>query len=104
KWVEDAKEGIVVAGGQGAGSDLTQLFVPQGLFVDTLGTVYVADYMNVRVVRWTQGAKQGTVIGGGNDAGAGANQFNYPIGLSFDRQGNLYVVDYGNDRVQRFSI
>ncbi|CAF4627807.1 unnamed protein product, partial [Rotaria socialis] len=84
---------------------LTQLHHPNGIFVDTLGTLYVADTSNHRVMRWTQGdKKQGTVIVGGQGEGKGANQFNYPIGLSFDRQGNLYVVDWGNARVQRFSI
>ncbi|CAF1117918.1 unnamed protein product, partial [Rotaria magnacalcarata] len=78
---------------------------PNGLFVDTLGTLYVADWGNHRVMRWTQGdKKQGTVIVGGNGYGEEANQFNGPAGLSFDRHGNLYVVDMGNARVQRFSI
>ncbi|CAF3623599.1 unnamed protein product, partial [Rotaria socialis] len=105
KWVEGAKEGIVVAGGQGAGNALTQFSSPNGIFVDTLGTLYVADSWNHRVMRWTQGdKKQGTVIVGGNGQGEGANQFKNPVGLSFDRQGNLYVVDMGNHRVQRFSI
>ncbi|CAF4336012.1 unnamed protein product, partial [Rotaria magnacalcarata] len=97
--MEGAKEGIVVAGGQGEGDALTQLNGPNGLFVDTLGTLYVADYGNHRVMRWTQGATQGTIIVGGNGRGAGANQFYVPIGLSFDRHGNLYVVDMGNARV-----
>ncbi|CAF5178421.1 unnamed protein product, partial [Rotaria sp. Silwood1] len=103
KWNKGAKEGIVVAGGQGEGRTLTQLSYPEGLFVDTLGTLYVADWGN-RVMRWPKGAKQGTVIVGGNGAGTGANQFYRPYGLSFDRQGNLYVVDWGNNRVQFFSI
>ncbi|CAF4623255.1 unnamed protein product, partial [Rotaria socialis] len=97
KWNKGAKEGIVVAGGQGAGSALAQLSYPYGIFVDTLGTLYVADTGNNRVMRCTQGdKKQGTVIVGGNGRGAGANQFQYPYGLSFDRHGNLYVVDWGN--------
>ncbi|CAF2044330.1 unnamed protein product [Rotaria magnacalcarata] len=104
KWDKGAKEGIVVAGGQGGGSALTQLSYPNGLFVDTLGTLYVADWMNDRVMLWAQGATQGTVMVGGNGKGAGANQFRSPIGLSFDRHGNLYVADRDNDRVQRFSI
>ena len=104
KWNKDAEEGIVVAGGQGEGDALTQLSRPQGLFVDTLGAIYVADESNHRVMRWTKGAKEGTVIVGGNGYGSAANQFSYPIGLSFDRQGNLYVVDHYNNRVQRFSI
>ncbi|CAF4629799.1 unnamed protein product, partial [Rotaria socialis] len=86
-------------------SALTQLKYPNGIFVDTLGTLYVADFGNHRVMRWTQGdKKQGTVVVGGNDEGAGANQFNYLVGLSFDRHGNLYVVDRDNHRVHRFSI
>ncbi|CAF2033060.1 unnamed protein product, partial [Rotaria magnacalcarata] len=93
-----------VAGGQGVGSALTQLNHPNGLFVDTLGTLYVADMGNHRVMRWMQGATQGTVIVGGNGYGAGANQLGVPVGLSFDQRGNLYVADQGNDRVQRFSI
>ncbi|CAF3413445.1 unnamed protein product, partial [Rotaria socialis] len=105
KWNKGAKEGIVVAGGQGNGSALTQLYYPNGIFVDALGTLYVADSWNYRVMRWIQGDKtQGAVIVGGNGSGAGANQFNGPVGLSFDRHGNLYVVDWGNYRVQRFSI
>ncbi|CAF4519964.1 unnamed protein product, partial [Rotaria magnacalcarata] len=79
KWNKGAKEGIVVAGGQGQGSALTQLYYSEGIFVDTLGTLYVADSWNHRVMSWTQGAKQGTVIVGGNGQGAGANQFNNPM-------------------------
>ncbi|CAF3477748.1 unnamed protein product [Rotaria socialis] len=105
KWVEGAKEGIVIAGGQGQGNALTQLKYPQGIFVDTLGTLYVADTRNHRVMRWTQGDnKQGTVIVGGNGKGGRVNQFSSPIGLFFDWHGNLYVVDNSNHRVQRFSI
>ncbi|CAF4579729.1 unnamed protein product [Rotaria magnacalcarata] len=104
KWTIDAKEGIVVAGGQGVGNAWTQLYYPNGLFVDALSTLYVADSWNHRVMRWTQGAKKGTVIVGENGRGEGANQFDIPIGLSFDRYFNLYVTDYNNNRVKRFSI
>ncbi|CAF2101953.1 unnamed protein product, partial [Rotaria magnacalcarata] len=100
-WKKGAKEGIVVAGGQGAGSTLTQLYYPYGLFVDTLGTLYVADSGNHRVMRWTRGATQGTVIAGGNGEGARANQLCFPFGLSFDRHRNLYAFDQNNHRVQR---
>ena len=49
KWNKDAKERIVVAGGRGQGSALTQLYHPQGLFVDTSHAIYVADARNDRV-------------------------------------------------------
>ncbi|CAF5048240.1 unnamed protein product [Rotaria sp. Silwood1] len=104
KWMEGAKQGIVVAGGQGYGNNLTQLSSPYGVVVDQLGTVYVTDFGNDRIMRWPKGATQGSVIVGGNGSGEQSNQLNMPIGLSFDRHGNLYVVDYGNHRVQKFEL
>ncbi|CAF3917916.1 unnamed protein product [Rotaria sp. Silwood1] len=104
KWVEGAKQGIIVAGDQGQGNGLTQLSCPRGVVVDQLGTVYVADAGNHRIMLWPNGAKQGSVIFGGNGAGGQSNQLIVPIGLSFDRHGNLYVVDFGNHRVQKFNI
>ncbi|CAF4941371.1 unnamed protein product, partial [Rotaria sp. Silwood2] len=104
KWVEGAKQGIVVAGGQGKGNGLTQLLYPRGVVVDQLGTVYVADCGNDRIMRWPKGATQGNVIVGGNGRGEQSNQLNLPIGLSFDRHGNLYVVDWGHHRIQIFNI
>jgi sugar lactone lactonase YvrE len=104
KWVEGAKQGIVVAGGQGEGNGLAQLSYPRGVVVDQLGTVYVADRGNHRIMRWVKRATQGSVIVGGNGVEGQSNQLNWPFGLSFDRHGNLYVVEYGNHRVQKFNI
>jgi DNA-binding beta-propeller fold protein YncE len=69
-----------------------------------LGTVYVVDQGNARIMRWVKGATKGSVIVGGNGNGGQSNQLNVPFGLSFDRHGNLYVVDYVNNRVQKFNI
>ncbi|CAF1430472.1 unnamed protein product [Rotaria sordida] len=102
--MEGAKQGIVVAGGQGRGNGLTQMFGPEGVVVDQLGTVYVVDYGNARIMRWPKGVTHGSIIVGGNDEGGQSNQLNRPVGLSFDRQGNLYVVDNNNHRVQTFNI
>jgi sugar lactone lactonase YvrE len=104
KWMKDATEGFIVAGGQGRGNGLTQLSCPQGMIVDHSGTVYVADSNNHRVMGWPKGATQGYLVVGGHGVGNKANQLNYPFGLSFDRQGNLYVVDKDNHRIQRFDI
>jgi DNA-binding beta-propeller fold protein YncE len=104
KWMEGAKEGIVVAGGQDEGNSLRQLSSPAGVVVDQLDTVYVADLENDRIMRWMKGATQGNIIVGGNGEGKQSNQLNGPVGLSFDRHGNLYVVDCGNHRVQKFNI
>ncbi|CAF5105655.1 unnamed protein product [Rotaria sp. Silwood1] len=104
KWMEGAKQGIVVAGGQGEGNGVTQLSSPRGVVADQLGTVYVADRENNRIMRWPKGATQGSVIVGGNGRGEQWNQLDRPFGLSFDRHGNLYVVDHGNHRVQKFEL
>ncbi|CAF3558931.1 unnamed protein product, partial [Rotaria socialis] len=46
KWNKGAKEDILFAGGQDHGNALTQLHSPYGLFIDTLDTLYVADWGN----------------------------------------------------------
>ncbi|CAF1195748.1 unnamed protein product, partial [Didymodactylos carnosus] len=86
KWVEGAKQGIVVAGGQGEGNGLTQLSNPRGVVVDQLGTVYVVDWGNHRIMRWPKGATQGSVIVGGNGQGGQSNQLNGPIELGYSVQ------------------
>ncbi|CAF2098263.1 unnamed protein product [Rotaria magnacalcarata] len=88
----------------GQGNSLAQLSSPNGLFVDKLGTLYIVDSGNNRVIRWPKEAKEGTVIVGGNGKGSGAHQFSGPRALSFDCHGNIYVVDEDNNRVQRFSL
>ena len=74
------------------------------VIVDQLGSVYIADRYNHRIVRWKKGATAGEVLAGGNGAGSRSDQLNQPIDLSFDRQGNLFVVEEGNHRVQKFEI
>jgi tripartite motif-containing protein 71 len=83
---------------------LTQLSGPQGVIVDHLGHVYVADLENDRIMRWCLGSAEGSIIVEGNREGQPPNQLYGPAGLSFDSRGNLYVVDQGNNRVQKFNI
>ena len=104
KWVRGATEGIVVAGGQGRGNALSQLYHPDGIIVDQLGTLYIADRYNHRIVRWRKGATAGEVLVDGNGAGSRSNQLNQSTDLLFDRQGNLFVADHLNHRVQKFEI
>ena len=104
KWEKEATEGIVVAGGQGKGSTLSQLHFPEAVIVDQLGTLYIADADNHRIVRWKKGATAGEILVGGNGPGSRSDQLNYPTDLLFDRKGNLFVVDNKNHRVQRFHI
>jgi gliding motility-associated-like protein len=97
--------GVVVAGGVGAGSALNALFNPVGLWVDGHGNLYVSDYGNHRVIKFPPGSVGGTngqIVAGNGVAGAGLHQLNYPTGISLDGSGNLYVADRDNHRVLRF--
>jgi len=45
-----------VAGGNGAGSSVSQLNSPWGVHVDVNGSIYVVDRGNHRVQKWNIGA------------------------------------------------
>jgi sugar lactone lactonase YvrE len=104
KWIKEAKEGILVAGGNDKGKELTQLYYPRGVWVDEMGTVYVAEFGNQRVTQWPKNETRGIVVVGGNGGGNATNQFNCPMGLSFDRRGDMYVTEWGNNSVQHFKL
>ena len=105
KWLPNATNGTVVAGGNNVGSLYTQLNSPQAVFVDSFGTVYVADYGNHRIMKWLKNANNGTLLAGiSNSPGTTATKLNNPSGIYFDKNGDMYVSEYSNDRVQRFTI
>jgi serine/threonine protein kinase, bacterial len=70
------------------------LYQPQGLAVDSAGTVYVADFNN-RVVKLTAGSNNQTVLP--------FTGLNYPEGVAVDGQGSVYVADRGNNRVLKLA-
>ncbi|CAM4800491.1 unnamed protein product [Rotaria magnacalcarata] len=81
------------SGGQGCESDLSQLNGPLETVVDNLGTIYVTDRSNHRIMRWSKGSTRSTVITGGNGSGPQSNQLSYPYFLFIDRQdiNNVYI-------------
>jgi hypothetical protein len=62
------------------------------VWVDEMGTVYVAEECNQRVTRWPQGETRAVVVVGGNDSGNATNQLNCPVGLSFDQRCNMSLI------------
>ena len=85
--------GVIVAGGYSAGSSLSLLNQPTGVFIDRGGNLYVSDYNNNRIMKFPQGSlvnTAGTVVAGGNGPGTALNQF---IGVSdvwLDSAGYIY--------------
>ena len=111
---------------QGPAGDLsTGLSSPVGLAVDRVGSLYVVDAGNNRILRYPAPFKQtgdlltvDLVIGqanlSGNSTNAGltaptastlsleSDSGVFRAGLAFDLQGNLWVSDPGNNRVLQF--
>ncbi len=84
---------------------------PQGLALDSGGNLYVAEYLNSRVLFFPFGSTTATrVYGQGgsftsnavNNGGVGANSLNQPTGVALDASGNLYVADIYNNRVVEY--
>ncbi len=89
----------------GAGS-AARFFYPEGVAVDSLGNVFVADTSN-ETIRQITPAGVVTTIGGvarvaGSVDGVGDGaQFNDPTSLALDSAGNIYVADTFNCRITK---
>ncbi|CAF0816349.1 unnamed protein product [Adineta steineri] len=75
KWKENA---ITVAGGNGQGQQLNQLYYPYGIFIDEKKNIFIADCLNNRIVAWQCNPNEGKIIAGGNKEGNRMNQLNGP--------------------------
>jgi hypothetical protein len=100
----NATEGIIIAGGNGNGSQTDQLNIPGGIIVDENETIYVVDEHNHRVEYLSAGTRNGIVIAGGHGPGNASNQLHFPGTLAFNGQGDWYVSDADNSRVQMFAM
>ena len=98
--------GIIVAGGNGEGTNANQLSWPFGICLDNANNLYVADASNNRVQKFPAGSTSSTngvtVAGGNLINGSGAAQLNWPNSVAVDAAGNIYVSDKNNNRVQKF--
>ena len=101
RWMEN---GIVVAGGNGAGSGFNQLSSPMGMCIDNDDqTIYVADRSNHRIVEWKRGATYGIVVAGGNGSGNRTDQLNQPNDVILDKKtDSLIISDRQNRRIVRW--
>gem|GEM_PF-1940496 len=91
-----------VAGGNGQGSALNELFAPMQSFIDGAGNVYVADMINSRIMKWAPLATSGVVVAGGHGQGSALNQLNTPSGLFVDGSGAMYIADDINNRIVKW--
>ncbi len=102
KWRQN---GITVAGGNGQGNQLNQLYQPCGIYVDDDDQcIYIADAANHRIIQWSFGATKGQVVAGGNGKGDRTDQLNEPVHVFIDvKNDSLIISDRGNRRIVRWS-
>jgi len=78
----------------------------QGICIDKIGNLYVADAGNHRIRKITPSGLVSTVAGSSsglvNATGISA-RFNNPIDVVIDSKGNLFVADNGNKRIRKIN-
>ncbi|CAF3915415.1 unnamed protein product [Adineta steineri] len=94
EWKYGAKNGQVVAGGNGNGNGSDQLSFPTNVIVDKKNdSLIICDKGNRRVVRWScQNGRNGETIISDIDC----------WGLTMDNNGDFYVTDYWKSEVRRW--
>jgi DNA-binding beta-propeller fold protein YncE len=98
-------DGTVVAGGNGPGKDVTQLFCPRGLYFDSSSkSLLISNFGANNIVRWVVGASRWTLVAGSMIAEPGSTPqlLYYPADIILDPLGNVYVADTYNHRIQFF--
>ena len=100
-----SQNGVTVAGGNGPGNGVNQLYFPWGLDIDDENhSIVIADYWNHRIVEWKIGASHGKVFVGGQGHGNRLDQLKGPTDVLIDKETNsLFIADQGNRRVLRWS-
>ncbi|HEX3480072.1 MAG TPA: hypothetical protein VHT91_33870 [Kofleriaceae bacterium] len=79
---------------------------PSGVAVDSVGSVYVADFSNFTIRKVTAAGVVTTlagtagILGSTDDTGAAAS-FRFPSGVAVDSAGNIYVADRGNSTIRK---
>jgi len=95
--------------GDGGPATLAELNVPEGVAVDGVGNVYIADRNNGRIRKVNVAGTITTIAGGGipipPDVGDGgpatSARVAAPDGVAVDGQGNVYIADRDQQRVRK---
>ena len=100
-----SQNGMTVAGGNGDGNALNQLWLPYGLDIDNDNqSIVIAEWSNHRIVEWKMGVINGKLVAGGQGQGNRLDQLYWPTDVLIDKETNsLFIADRRNRRVVRWS-
>ncbi|CAF5079589.1 unnamed protein product, partial [Rotaria magnacalcarata] len=101
----NASSGTVVAGGNGPGTNRTQLNYPIGIYLDVASnSLYITNFYANNIIRWVIGATCWTLVAGDINgvSGNSSTMLYYPYDVEVDCMGNVYVADTYNHRIQFF--
>jgi len=99
--------GTAGATGSSDGSGAAARFnSPEGVAVDAVGNVYVADSRNNTIRKITSGGLVTTLAGaagqsGSGDGAGGSARFNGPYAVAVDGSGNVFVSDFFNGTIRK---
>ena len=100
-----AGNGTAGYSGDGGPATAAALNAPEGLVIDSVGNLYIADQFNRRIRKVSNGIIT-TVAGNGlagyaGDGGPSVTaELSGPAGISLDAAGNLYIADRDNNRIR----
>lgn len=80
---------------------------PNGIAIDSLDNLYLADLQNHKIRKITPDGEVSTIAGSGygyNDGKANKAKFAWPQDVAIDSKGNIYVTDEGNDVIRKITI
>jgi len=93
--------------GDGGSATLAMLCTPEGIAVDSKGTLYIGDYSNLRVRKVNRAGKINTIAGSGlagyngNNLPALSSNVTGPVAVGVDAAGNVYYLDDDANRVRK---
>ncbi|OYU82868.1 MAG: hypothetical protein CFE24_13825, partial [Flavobacterium sp. BFFFF2] len=99
--------GSGVIGAADGARNVASFKYPQGVAIDRLGQIYVADGSNNLIRKISTSGVVSTLAGSGIDGSdnmAGtSSRFSLPISLTVDSDLNIYVADYFNNKIRKIA-